>query len=107
MPTKQELDAWHRKNNHRVRWHDYINGVKVIFHKAENQAYSNAIFSAGLIENHPIEKVYIKFERFGEEPETIVMRRDEALALMYSLIGALWSDSMIQKEKEKNNGTRN
>lgn len=66
-------------------------GGEVILHETTRQPYANCCFSAGLTERHPIDTVYLRFEREGEEPTTILLRADEALAVVYVLTGAVWS----------------
>jgi hypothetical protein len=61
------------------------------------QEYSNCYFEAGLINGHPIETVYFRLQRNGEEPTTICLRTDELHAIVWVINGALWSKSMEEK----------
>ena len=60
------------------------------------QPYADARFSAGLVEDHAHDTIYLKLEREGEESLTVLLRRDEALAVIWLLAGALWSESIQQ-----------
>jgi hypothetical protein len=55
------------------------------------QPYANCKFSAGKVEGHPVDTLYLKFERDMEEPTIILLRQDEALAVAWVLNGACWS----------------
>ena len=70
--------------------------TEVTLKEIEAQPYRGTRFSAGLAEGHPVDTVYLKLERWPEEPTVILLRRDEALALIRLLAGALWSDAMDQ-----------
>ena len=56
------------------------------------QPYVDMVLSAGLVEGHPHDTIYLKLEREGEEPTTILLRTDEALSAVWLLSGALWSE---------------
>lgn len=58
------------------------------------QPYQGARLSAGLVYDHPADAVYLKLERGGDET-MILLRMDEALAIIHVLSGALWSLSML------------
>jgi len=55
------------------------------------QAYQNCVFSAGLVEGHPVDTMYLKLERNGQTDTFLLLRPDEAAALAWCLTGALWS----------------
>lgn len=61
------------------------------------QPYEDCTFSAGLVFGHPIEQVYLKLQRGGEEPTVILLRADEAQALAWVLTGAVWSSMMLEE----------
>lgn len=58
------------------------------------QEYSgnNCIFSAGSVEGHATDSLYLKLEKDGEAPTTILLRPDEAAAIVWCLSGVLWAD---------------
>ena len=61
------------------------------------QPYQNCRVSAGVVhdnESVPDDTVYLKLERDGEEPTIYTMRPDEAMAVIYCLSGALWSNEL-------------
>lgn len=55
------------------------------------QAYQNCVFSAGTVEGHPVDTLYLKLERDGQVDIFLLLRPDEAAALAWCLTGALWS----------------
>ena len=58
------------------------------------QPYTNCQFSAGSVEGHPIDTLYLKWERGGIS-NMLLLRPDEAAAIAWCLNGALWS-SLIE-----------
>ena len=58
------------------------------------QAYSNCVFSAGMVEGHAVDTLYLRLERNGTVDTFLLLRPDEAAALAWCLTGALWSDAM-------------
>jgi hypothetical protein len=54
-------------------------------------AGNQCIFSAGLIEGHPIEQVYLKWEKDGDEGSMLLLRADELQAIAWVANGALWA----------------
>jgi hypothetical protein len=65
--------------------------AKLEYAEVDAQPYEDARFSSGLVYGHPVDEVYLKFEREGEEPTTIVLRRDEAVRVAALLANAVWS----------------
>lgn len=61
------------------------------FEEIASQRYTDATFSAGFVTGHPVDTVYLRWERNGEEPTTILMRPDELAAVMHVAAGVLWS----------------
>jgi hypothetical protein len=64
------------------------------------QPYANCVFSAGFVTGHPVDTLYLRLARGGEEPTTILLRPDEAAALAWCLTGALWSDYQRARDEE-------
>ena len=62
------------------------------------QPYRNCVFSAGFANGHPVDTLYLRFEREDEEPTTWLLRPDEAAAVAWCLTGALWSEQMRRME---------
>jgi len=56
------------------------------------QAYSNCVFSAGMVEGHAADTLYLKLERNGTVDTFLLLRPDEAAALAWCLTGALWTN---------------
>ena len=67
------------------------------FTETIRQAYTNCVFSAGLVEGHPVDTLYLMLERDGKRDTFLLLRPDEAMALAWCLNGALWSQE-ISKE---------
>ena len=65
---------------------------------AQSQPYSNCVFSAGLVEGIPPDDYFLRLKRDEEEPTTLFLRKDEAMAILFCLSGALWSKEMIEMD---------
>lgn len=59
------------------------------------QPYTNCVFSAGSVEGHPIDTLYLRWERDGEW-RMLMLRPDEAAAIAWCLNGVLWSSLVEQ-----------
>jgi len=57
-------------------------------------SYKDAVFRAGLVEGHEVDTVYFEVERDDRPQLTMLLRSDEALALIWVLSGALWSEQI-------------
>ena len=75
--------------------------MELVYDEIASQPYSNAVFSAGFVAGHPIDTVYMRCQRDGEEPTTWLLRPDELAALMHVAAGVLWSHLI---DKELNDG---
>lgn len=62
----------------------------------QEYAGNNCRFEFGLVEGHPVDTIYAKWSKDGEEPYTLLLRRDEAMILIHGLSAALWSEAMEQ-----------
>ncbi len=67
--------------------------------QASEQGYLDMTISSGLVEGIEPDNYYLKFDRDDEDPTTLFLREDEALAVLYTLSGALWSTSIFGLEK--------
>lgn len=65
----------------------------LVYREVVRQPYTDCVFSAGFVDGHPVDTVYLRIER-GGEPWTLLLRPDEAQAICWVLNGALWSDAM-------------
>jgi len=82
-------------NRKKVNFTIEADGRKGKFWRAAVQPYQNCEISAGLIEGLEPDTVYLRFDRDGTQTDlTILLRPDEALAVIYTLSGALWSQKM-------------
>lgn len=68
------------------------------------QPYGNCKFSAGLVDGHPVDTIYLTIEGEGREERTFLLRPDEAQAIIWVLSGALWSHEMGRMHKEQDEG---
>lgn len=62
--------------------------------KTVEQPYKDASFRAGLVVGHEIDTIYFEIDRDERPQLTILLRSDEALALIWVLSGALWSEQI-------------
>jgi len=74
----------------------------IVLRETGQQPYSDCVFSAGLVEGHAFDSVYLKLER-DNDPFTIFLRPDEAMAIITLLSGALWSERMTIWELPRGN----
>jgi len=71
-----------------------IEDYSIKLEKVVEQPYKDAVFRAGLVEGHEVDTIYFEVER-NERPQiTMLLRTDEALALVWVLSGALWSEQI-------------
>ena len=74
----------------------------LVYEEMARQPYKNCVFSAGFVEGHPVDTLYVRLARDGDgEPTTILLRPDEAQAICWVLNGALWSDQMRRLSAEE------
>jgi hypothetical protein len=57
----------------------------------QEYAGNGAVFSAGFVEEHPVDTMYIRFERPGEVEYCIALRPDEMTIVANLATGVLWS----------------
>ena len=79
-----------------ITYHDE-NGL--IYTEIIRQEYgrNNCIISAGFVEgdNKPdIDTIYIRLEKDGVEPQTLLLRPDEAQTIAWGASGVVWSHLM-------------
>lgn len=80
-----------------------VNDLKGHFWRAEVHPYENKEFSAGIVKGLEPDTVYLRIDRDDGKPTTIMLRPDEALAVLHVLSGALWSKLILEvddKEQE-------
>jgi hypothetical protein len=54
----------------------------LIFHEVIAQPYENTTFSAGLVDGHPVDTMYLRLSRDGKNTD-ILLRPDEAAAIAW------------------------
>lgn len=57
---------------------------------------NNAVFSGGFVKGDDVDTMYIRLEREGDEPTTILLRPDEMASIAWIATGVLWSQEMIR-----------
>jgi len=69
----------------------------LLFTEVIRQEYSNCVFSAGNVEGHPVDTMYLKLERNGKIDTFLLLRPDEMAAIGWLASGTLWSHHMPEK----------
>lgn len=57
----------------------------------QEYAGNGAVFSSGFIEGHPIDTMYIRFQRPNDDETCIALRPDEMAIVANLVTGVLWS----------------
>lgn len=65
--------------------------IKLLELLRQEYAGNGAAFSAGFVEGHPVDMMYIRFERPDEEEYCIALRPDEMTVIANIITGVLWS----------------
>ena len=67
------------------------------------QEYSvnHCVLSGGYVDGDPVDTLYLRLEKDGEAPTTLLLRPDEMQALAWICNGGLWSESMARLMEEK------
>jgi len=65
--------------------------IKLLELLRQEYAGNGAAFSAGFVEGHPVDTMYIRFERPDEEEYCIALRPDEMAVIANMITGVLWS----------------
>ena len=73
------------------------------FTEVIRQEYSNCKFSAGMVEGHPVDTMYLRLKRDGKIDTDLLLRPDEAAALAWCLNGALWTKLIAEPSKKPRN----
>lgn len=70
--------------------------MTLIYREILRQEYSenHAAFSAGFVDGHEVDTMYIRMEKDGEEPTTILLRPDEMACIGWLVTGVLWSNEV-------------
>lgn len=61
------------------------------FTEVIRQPYSNCVFSAGIVDGHPVDTMYLRWVRDGENGGMLLLRPDEMAALAWCASGVLWT----------------
>ena len=57
----------------------------------QEQSGNNCVFSAGFVEGHEVDTMYIRLEKDGTEPTILLFRPDEMATIAWLASGVLWS----------------
>lgn len=74
-----------------VEWTEEYEGMTLKFQELICQSYSNCKFSAGVVEGHPVDTVYIRAEKDGVLTTDMLLRPDELASIAWCATGAIWS----------------
>jgi hypothetical protein len=55
------------------------------------QEYANCCFSAGMVDGHPLDTLYLQAEKDGVITTQLLLRPDEMAAIAWIASGVLWS----------------
>lgn len=64
---------------------------------------NNCKFSGGSVEGHPIDTVYLAWQKDGDEGGCLLLTPDELAAIAWVANGAVWSH-LLEKRIEADNG---
>lgn len=69
---------------------------ELIFREVDRQEYTgnNCIFSAGHVDGHEVDTIYLRMVKDGEEPTTLLLRVDEAARIAALLTNTIWSQTV-------------
>ena len=66
-----------------------------------SQPYEDCCVSAGLVTGHPVDTIYLRWQRDGDEERTLLLRHDEAAAIAWCTTGALLGASIAALAEAK------
>ena len=76
--------------------------MQLQYDEVDSQLYAgnNCSFSSGRVTGHPVDLIYLRMEKDGEEATVLHLRTDEAVRIAALLCNAVWSQE-VAKEEEK------
>lgn len=69
----------------------WTNGELTFTEVARQPYMGDVVFSAGRVKGHRVDTLFLRWQR-GETGGMLLLRSDEAAAIMHCLSGALWSE---------------
>lgn len=81
-----------------------IDGLKFTEICRHEYAVNRCVFAAGSVEGHPVDTMYMSMEKDGEPITFVLLRPDEATAIAWTLIGAVWSGQIAALPDESGDG---
>lgn len=62
---------------------------------------NHCVLSGGYVDGDPVDTLYLRLEKDGVDPTTLLLRPDEMQAIAWICNGVLWSESMARLMEEK------
>lgn len=81
-------------------WMEEVDGHTLTFSERIRQPYTNMVISAGQVEGHPVDTMYLMFEREGQRDVFVLLRPDEVAAVNWCMSGLLWGYHLAQLPEE-------
>lgn len=78
-----------------------VDGKVAKCREADFVRYKDTRISGGFVKGLPPDKYYLRFDRDGDDPTTIFLRRDELEAVLIVLSGTLWTKSLFKLDKKR------
>lgn len=63
---------------------------------------NNCKISSGFAKGAGVDTVYLKLEKDGSDPTTLLLRPDELQAIVFVCSGTLWSNELIRLQSSNN-----
>jgi hypothetical protein len=79
-----------------------MNADTLIYNEVVRQPYSDCVFSAGFVEGHPVDTMYLRVVRNdGSDLWELLLRPDEMAAIAWCATGVLWSHEISKNTEEE------
>lgn len=59
---------------------------------------NNCVFSAGAVEGHPVDTLYLAWGKDSDEGGMLLLTKDEMAAVGWCITGALWSALLDERD---------
>ena len=72
---------------------------ELTYSEVDSQFYAgnDCSFSSGIVGGHPVDTIYLKMEKDGEEATVLHLRTDEAVRIAALLCNAVWSQEVAKQ----------
>ena len=61
---------------------------------------NNLVVSGGVIHDHPVEHVYLKWQKDEDDGSMLLLKKDELAAIAWISTGTLWSVLMTDRNED-------